>query len=228
MCARVSITPLCGEASLGAVQEMCGHTTCWGEAGRFVRRLKERMRASARRRQAGFTLVEMMTVVVLVGILATLAVYGVRKYVSSSKTSEAIEMIGAIKAAEENYKDETFSYLDVSGGLTKSVAYPSGFTPGPQRAQWGGSGTSAAGFAALGVTSTNPVIFAYACQAGKVNTAPTSPSTDSGTITITNWPSTLTTPWYVVKAYSDLNGTGQYAVFVGTSFSGDIFSNGVN
>lgn len=189
------------------------------------------MQASARRSQAGFTLVEMMVVVALVGILATIAVYGVRKYVFSSKTSEAIEMIGAIKAAQETYKDETFSYLDVSGGLTKAVAYPSGFTPGPQRAQWGGSGTGATGFSALGITAANPVIYAYACTAGKANTAPTSPSTDSGSITITNWPSTQTTPWYVVKAYSDLSGSGNsafYSVFVGTSFSGDIMSNGVN
>ncbi len=186
------------------------------------------MRASARKSQAGFTLVEMMVVVVLVGILATLAVYGVRKYVSTSKTSEAIEMIGSIKAAEENYKDETFAYLNVSGALTKAAAYPANFNPGRARAQWGGAGTGSTGFAQLGITAANPVIFAYACTAGAANTAPTSPSTDSGSITISNWPTTQATPWYVVKAYADLNGNGQYSVFVGTSFSGDIFSNGVN
>ena len=176
-----------------------------------------------RRAEAGFTLIEMMAVVVLTGILATLAVFGVRKYIASSKTSEAIQMIGAIKAAEETYKDETFTYLDVSGGLTKATAYPAGFTPGQQKAQWGGAGTGAAGFQTLGVTTANPVNFAYACTAG-TNSAPASPSSDSGNITVANWPATIGAPWYVVKAYSDL-GTGSLTVFVGTSFSGDIFTN---
>jgi len=169
-------------------------------------------------------LIEMMTVVLLTGILATLAVFGVRKYIASSKTTEAIQMIGGIKVAQETYKDETFTYLDVSGALTKATAYPAGFTPGRQKAQWGGTGTGAAGFQTLGVTTANPVNFAYACTAG-ANSAPTSPSSDSGSITVSNWPPSIGAPWYVVKAYSDLNGDGRYAVFVGTSFSGDIFSN---
>src|SRR5438046_834529 len=126
---------------------------------------KDRMR-SQRRSQAGFTLIEMMTVVALTGILAMLAVFGVRKYIASSKTTEAIHMIGGIKAAQETYKDETFTYLDVSGALTKAAAYPAGFTPGPQKAQWGGSGTGAAGFQTLGFTTASAVYFAYACTAG--------------------------------------------------------------
>ncbi|HSC89992.1 MAG TPA: prepilin-type N-terminal cleavage/methylation domain-containing protein [Polyangiaceae bacterium] len=58
----------------------------------------------------GFTLVELMIVVVIIGILASLAIYGVNKYIASSKSAEARLGIGAIsKGAVTAFEGETMA-----------------------------------------------------------------------------------------------------------------------
>jgi len=56
---------------------------------RFERRIE-------RRGAAGFTLIELMIVVAIVGILAVLAIYGVRDYIANTKTAEATNALGLI------------------------------------------------------------------------------------------------------------------------------------
>ncbi|MEY4549226.1 MAG: hypothetical protein RL685_5421 [Pseudomonadota bacterium] len=56
------------------------------------------------RNKRGFTLVELMIVVAIIGVLAALAIYGVRKYLSNAKTAEARMAIGRIA------KDATVAY----------------------------------------------------------------------------------------------------------------------
>ncbi len=54
------------------------------------------MRSIVRASKRGFTLIELMIVVAIVGILAVLAIYGVRKYLANAKTAEARNNIGEL------------------------------------------------------------------------------------------------------------------------------------
>ena len=114
-----------------------------------------------------FTLVEAMVVVVIVGVLATLATYAVRTYVFASKTGEAVSMMTTIKAGEEAYKDETFVYLDVSGTFADDRFHPSTDPRGNVKVAWANTTPTAleTRFNTLGVQPDGPVMFSYAVVA---------------------------------------------------------------
>ncbi len=168
-----------------------------------------------------------MIVVVIIGVLATLAVYGVSKYIAQSKTGEATQMIGAIKAAEEAFKDETFAYLDVTGSL--SSFYPNHPSPGQAKAAWlptDDVSAAANNFRSLGMTVGGGVLFKYGCTAGTPAEGVDSPGSDIGPLA--GWPSAGAAygePWFVVKAVADLTKGGSYqTVYVGANFTNQIFS----
>lgn len=90
----------------------------------------------------GFTLIELMIVVVIIGILASLAIYGVQKYVASSKTGEARNMLGAIsKSAVGAFEGETMAgtLLGVSGtvGAARRLCADATNVPGAMTAVTG-------------------------------------------------------------------------------------------
>jgi prepilin-type N-terminal cleavage/methylation domain-containing protein len=171
-----------------------------------------------RRTGRGFTLVELMAVVIIVGVLATLAVYAVRKYVWSAKTTEAYDMLNAIKAAEEAYRDETFSYLDVSGTL--GTTYPSQAAK-DGKVPWNDTEAPAAlatKWRELGVSATSYVQFRYATVAGTGAPNPSGLGTDKYIL-----PTTSSGPWYVVKAIGDQNQDDNLSIFLSSSFSPDVY-----
>ncbi len=81
------------------------------------------MRAFKRFEKRAFTLVELMIVVAIIGVLAALAIYGVRKYLASAKTSEAKNTIGAIsRGAAAAYERETTASQIVTEGSSSAAS----------------------------------------------------------------------------------------------------------
>jgi type IV pilus assembly protein PilA len=72
-----------------------------------------------KRSSRGYTLVELMIAVAIVSILATLAIYGVNKYVNTSKTVEARNALGQVsKDVATAFLRETMAGATLSLGTT--------------------------------------------------------------------------------------------------------------
>jgi type IV pilus assembly protein PilA len=187
------------------------------------------------RQQKGFTLIELMIVVAIVGVLAVLGVVGYRRIITSSRTAEPKQVIGSIRMAQESYKAETGTYAHIHGTTTPPDAE---FCP-QRRAvsayggkKWGWSPvcpvanmpnpvtpTQQLPFGALPVHVDGPVMFGYATTAGAPNVAVSGAVLNGQAI---NFPAP-TSDWYVVYAVGDTDDNGQLGRAVGSSFSKDIF-----
>jgi type II secretory pathway pseudopilin PulG len=156
-----------------------------------------------------------MTVVIIVGVLATLATYGVRKYVMEAKKAEASSMLVQIRAAEEAIKDETFEY----DGLDSFAAWHPVSNPGTGKRSWQPSTATAMTpvMNRLGVMPDGPVAYSYAVVAGNGGAMPEIP-------TVKRWDfPDATGPYDIAMAKADLNGDGVFTYALSHSDTAEIY-----
>jgi prepilin-type N-terminal cleavage/methylation domain-containing protein len=168
------------------------------------------LRAAASR---GFTLVELLAVVAMVGILSVIAMVGYKKYLAASHSSEAFTVIQGIRGGQEQARAETLVYLNCSGNLT--TYYP--HSP-PDRNKYNWVITSMPTcWKQLNVNPDGPVRYVYATIAGNAGASVPTVSDMSPPVTFP----APTQPWYVVKAVGDLDGDSTLSIFLASSFGNE-------
>jgi len=164
-----------------------------------------------KKQQAGFTLMELMIVVAIVGILAAIAVPSFSAYVKRARASEAPTFLGEIRQRQEAYRAEFGNYADIDG----DGSYPvDTFQPRPL----GALGSDAAGWVLgdprwdqLGAVPDGAVRFTYGVAAGVPMNAPAG---------LNYTPNDF---WFVAQAQGDLDDDGNRVTFESYSAANHIW-----
>ncbi len=179
------------------------------------------------RSREGFTLIESMIVVVIVGVLSLVAVAAYRRWVQTAYLTEAQDMVKGIRAAQESFRAENGGYVNVSKGLGPGFDYPLA-TPGRSKTAWGGTcsgcNNPSTGWSALNVSATAPLAFGYSTIAS----LPTDTAGPSAKLTVNGKQidlSNVTAPWYIVEADGDTNGDGVFCNVYGVSATNEVYVN---
>ncbi len=164
---------------------------------------------SRRNRRLGFTLIELMIVVVIMGVLAAFAIRGIRDKRSQAKQAEAMAGLRTIANAQETFRAEYGRYLDVSPNLSTYYPAPSA---SERLVRW----APPAEWTRLGVDMPTWVRFSYATTAGLPYSAPG--NVDPGVVGLV-WPAAadIKQPWYAVAAYGFIESEPHY--YVATNLS---------
>lgn len=172
-------------------------------------------------RSLGFTLIELMITVAIIGVLALLATVGYARWLRSAKTAEATSMLGSIKSAEETWRAEHLNYKGITGAATKiTEEYPT--TP-PKDVKVAWNPKSCAGtaicdvFNQLNVSADGAVYYRYGVLSGGADGL--AKTIDGQTFT-----SAAFDPWFVARAHGNLNNDSVESFYWTSSFDTTVIS----
>ena len=127
------------------------------------------------RNRKGFTLIELMIVVAIIGILAAIAIPNFLRFQLKSKSSEGKVNLAAIRTAEE-------SYLAEFGQYVSAAPAPAG-TMGTQKTPW----VTNASFTDLGWGPEGAVFFQYGITVGDGGYTAAATADIDGDSTMQSW-----------------------------------------
>jgi prepilin-type N-terminal cleavage/methylation domain-containing protein len=154
----------------------------------------------------GYTLIELMITIAIVGILSAIAIPVFSSYLNKSRAQEAIQFLGMIKLRQEAYRSEFGQYCDVSNPHPMDGSNP---LSGDNAVRWD-SGLSQ-NWRQLGANPDGPVRFSFNTIAGPPGQAP--PTTGVWIGDYTSWGIPTTDFWYVAEASGDLDEDGTRVLF---------------
>jgi len=166
----------------------------------------------------GFTLVELMITVTIVGVLAAVAGVAYKKYSSRARTAEVMAMFAEFRAKEEAWKAENTTYLS-STTVGEDDFYPALLATGEPRAKT--VAPLPALWTQLGINPARTQLYCgYVAVAGPAGTFAGTGNVSAGTVGQRLFGGNAPTrPWFYLRATCDNDGNSTVNALFSTTMS---------